>query len=114
MNEANTYSVQHEDPDRDALELHEPLSSQQRVLRTTLAVGLLGAARHNLDMGNDDVALFELAHVYLPPGPVPEERWRLGGIVQGDFHRAKGLVEIVFAALHVEPAFTRAELPRAR
>ena len=109
MYEAYTYSLQHGDPDPNALELPEPLSSQQRVLRTTLAIGLLGAAKHNLDMGNDDIALFELAHVYLPPGPVPEERWRLGGIVQGDFFRAKGLVELVFGSLHVEPVFTRAD-----
>ena len=47
--EAYTYSLQHGDPDANALELPEPLSSQQRVLRTTLAVGLLGAAKHNLD-----------------------------------------------------------------
>jgi phenylalanyl-tRNA synthetase beta chain len=110
MFEAYTYSLQHDDPDPNALELPEPLSSQQRVLRTTLASGLLGAAQHNLDMGNGDVALFEIAHVYLPPGPVPEERWRLGGIVQGDYFRARGLVEAVFAALNVEPTFTRADL----
>ncbi len=79
------------------------------MLRTTLAVGLLGAAKHNVDSGNDDVALFEIAHVYLPPGPVPEERWRVGGIVRGDFFRAKGIVEAVFEALHVEPTFTRAD-----
>jgi phenylalanyl-tRNA synthetase beta chain len=109
MYEAYTYSLQHGDPDPNALELPDPLSSQQRVLRTTLAVGLLGAAKHNVDRGNEDVALFELAHVYLPPGPVPEERWRLGGIVHGDFFRAKGLVEAVFDALHVEPAFAPAD-----
>jgi len=107
--EAYTYSLQADDPDPNALELPEPLSSQQRVLRTTLATGLLGAARHNLDAGNADVALFEIAHVYLPPGPVPEERWHAGGIVQGDFFRAKGVVEALFAALHVEPLFTRAD-----
>jgi len=109
MYEAYTYSLQHGDPDPNALELPEPLSSQQRVLRTTLAVGLLGAARHNVDLGNEDVALFEIAHVYLPPGPVPDEHWHLGGIVQGDFFRAKGLVELVFDALHVEPMFARAD-----
>jgi phenylalanyl-tRNA synthetase beta chain len=108
--EAYTYSLQHGDPDPNALELPEPLSSQQRVLRTTLATGLLGAAQHNVDAGNADVALFEIAHVYLPPGPVPEERWRLGGIVQGDFFRAKGIVEAVFAALHVEPTWSRVDL----
>jgi phenylalanyl-tRNA synthetase beta chain len=110
MYEAYTYSLQHGDPDPNALELPEPLSSQQRVLRTNLTIGLMGAAQHNLDMGNGDVALFEIAHVYLPPGPVPEERWRLGGIVQGDYFRARGLVEAVFAALNIEPTFTRADL----
>jgi phenylalanyl-tRNA synthetase beta chain len=108
--EAYTYSLQATDPDPNAIELPVPLSSQQRVLRTTLAIGLLGAAQHNIDMGNTDVALFEVAHVYLPPGPVPEERWRLGGIVEGDFFKAKGIVEAVFAALHIEPTFERAKL----
>ncbi|MGN6798602.1 MAG: phenylalanine--tRNA ligase subunit beta [Gaiellaceae bacterium] len=110
MYEAYTYSLQHGDPDPNALELPEPLSSQQRVLRTNLTIGLLGAAKHNLDMGTGDVPLFEIAHVYLPPGPVPEERWRLGGIVQGDYFRARGLVEVVFAALNIEPTFAPADL----
>jgi phenylalanyl-tRNA synthetase beta chain len=108
--EAYTYSLQATDPDPAAIELPVPLSRQQRLLRTTLSVGLLGAAKHNVDMGNADVALFEVAHVYLPPGPVPDERWRLGGIVAGDFFKAKGIVEAVFAALHVEPAFERASI----
>ena len=110
--EAYTYSLQAEDPDPDALELPVPLSSQQRLLRTTLTVGLIGAARHNVDMGNHDVELFEVAHVYLPVAgsKVPRERWRLGGILQGDFFRAKGIVEAVFEALHVEPTFERAQV----
>jgi phenylalanyl-tRNA synthetase beta chain len=108
--EAYTYSLQATDPDPNAIELPVPLSSQQRVLRTTLAIGLLEAAQHNIDMGNTDVALFEVAHVYLPPGPVPDERWRLGGIVEGDFFKAKGIVEAVFEALHIEPTFERAKL----
>ncbi|MFL5925793.1 MAG: phenylalanine--tRNA ligase subunit beta [Gaiellaceae bacterium] len=108
--EAYTYSLQASDPDPDAIELPEPLSSQQRVLRTTLATALLGAARHNVDMGNSRIELFEIAHVYLPPGPVPREPWRVGAIVEGDFFKAKGIVEAVFEALHVEPAFERTQL----
>jgi phenylalanyl-tRNA synthetase beta chain len=109
--EAYTYSLQPDDPDPNAIELAEPLSALQRVLRTTLTGGLLGAAAHNLDMGNSDIALFEIAHVYLPTGTsVPDERWRLGGIVQGDFLAAKGAVESVFGALHVEPRFERARV----
>ncbi len=109
--EAYTYSLQPTDPDPNALELPVPLTSQQRVLRTTLGVGLLGAAAHNVAAGNDDVALFEVAHVYLPTGTsVPDERWRLGGIVSGDLFRAKGAVEGIFAALHIEPQFERARV----
>jgi phenylalanyl-tRNA synthetase beta chain len=105
MFEAYTYSLQPSDPDANAIELPEPLSSQQRVLRTTLTVGLLGAARNNVNAGNEQIGLFEIAHVYLPPGPVPTERWHVGGIVQGEFFHAKGIVEAVFEALHVEPVF---------
>ena len=77
LSEAYTYSLQADDPDTHAVVLPVPLSSQQRVLRTTLRLGLLGAARHNVAMGNAGVGLFEIAHVYLPTGAaVPEERWR--------------------------------------
>jgi phenylalanyl-tRNA synthetase beta chain len=109
--EAYTYSLQPADPDPNAIQLPVPLSSLQRFLRTTLTLGLLDAARHNVDAGNDEVALFEVAHVYLPTGSaVPEERWRLGGIAQGDIFRAKGAVEAIFEALHIEPRFERARV----
>jgi phenylalanyl-tRNA synthetase beta chain len=110
--EAYTYSLQADDPNPQALVLPEPLSELQRVLRTTLLFGLVGAARNNVNAGNEGVALFEVAHVYLPSGePLPEERWRLGGIAQGDFFVAKGAVEQVFSALKLEPRFERAPHP---
>ena len=110
--EAYTYSLQADDPDPNALVLPEPLSELQRVLRTTLLHGLVGAARHNVNAGNVDVSLFEIAHVYLPTGEkLPEEPWRLGGIVGGGFYRAKGAVEQVFSALQLEPRFERAAHP---
>jgi phenylalanyl-tRNA synthetase beta chain len=104
--EAYTYSLQADDPDPDALTLPVPLSQQQRVLRTTLRVGLLEAARHNVAMGNTSIRLFEVAHVYLPTGSsVPDEPWHLGAIVQGGFFAAKGVVESLLQALHIEPRF---------
>jgi phenylalanyl-tRNA synthetase beta chain len=110
--EAYTYSLQADDPHPGALVLPEPLSELQRVLRTTLLYGLVGAARHNLNAGTEDVSLFEIAHVYLPTdGPLPDEPWRLGGIVRGDFYRAKGAVEQVFSALKLEPHVARAPHP---
>src|SRR5207248_1676855 len=79
--EAYTYSLRPDDPDPRALELPEPLSAVQRVLRTTLVPSLVDAARANVDRGNEGVALFEVAHVYLPAGgKLPEERWRVAGI----------------------------------
>ena len=108
--EAYTYSLRPDDPDPRALTLPEPLSALQRVLRTTLAYSLVEAARANVDRGNERVALFEVAHVYLPRDErLPEERWRVGGIAEGGFFRAKGALETLLDALHVEPRFEPAQ-----
>jgi phenylalanyl-tRNA synthetase beta chain len=110
--EAYTYSLQPSDPDPAALTLPVPLSELQRVLRTTLLHGLVRAAQHNVNAGKEGVALFELAHVYLPTaGPLPLEPWRLGGIARGSFFRAKGVVEQVFSVLQEEPRFDAASHP---
>jgi phenylalanyl-tRNA synthetase beta chain len=110
--EAYTYSLQPTDPDPDAIELPVPLSQQQRFLRTSLVQGLVGAAQHNVDMGNTGIRLFEVAHVYLPVAGTkrPRERWHLGGIVEGGFAESKGVVESIFDALHIEPRFERAQV----
>jgi phenylalanyl-tRNA synthetase beta chain len=111
--EAYTWSLLPEDPQPEAVRLQEPLSSEQAVLRTSLVEGLLASARRNVDAGNDEIALFELAHVYLPTGEqLPEECWRVGGIAEGGFAFVKGTVEGLYAALGVEPAFEPAtDLP---
>jgi phenylalanyl-tRNA synthetase beta chain len=111
--EAYTWSLLPEDPTPGAIQLQEPLSSEQAVLRTSLVAGLLASARRNVDAGNDDIALFEQAHVYLPADDrLPDERWHLGGIAQGGFTFAKGAVEGLYAALGIEPSFRpAADLP---
>jgi phenylalanyl-tRNA synthetase beta chain len=107
--EAYTWSLVAEDTDPGAIRLPEPLSAEQAVLRTSLADGLIAAAERNVDAGNEGIALFELAHVYLPSGgELPDEPWHVGGIVQGGFLRAKGVVEGLYTALHVGAAFERA------
>ncbi|MFL6029677.1 MAG: phenylalanine--tRNA ligase subunit beta [Gaiellaceae bacterium] len=108
--EAYTWSLLPEDPNANAVRLEEPLSSEQAVLRTSVLHGLLASARRNLDAGGENVALFELAHVYLPSGEqLPEERWRVGGIVEGGFLLAKGTVEGLYAALHLDASFEPAD-----
>ena len=110
--EVYTFSLAAEDPSPHAVRLPDPLTSEHAVLRTTLLEGLVGAARHNVAAGNEGTALFELARVYLPSvEKLPEERWRVGGIAEGGFARAKGAVELLHAALHVEPRFERTQEP---
>ncbi|HEY3070421.1 MAG TPA: hypothetical protein VGJ34_08890, partial [Gaiellaceae bacterium] len=72
-------------------------------LRTTLLDGLVESARRNVDAGNEQIALFELARVYLPSGgPRPDEHWHAGAIVEGGFSRAKGVLAMLYDALHVD------------
>jgi phenylalanyl-tRNA synthetase beta chain len=107
--EAYTSSLVAEDPASDAIRLPVPLSAEQAILRTTLLSGLVQAARLNVDAGNENIALFEVARVYLPAGePRPDEHWHAGCVIEGGFLRAKAILETLYEALHVplrvEPA----------
>ena len=82
------------------------------VLRTTLLPSLIQVARHNLDAGNDGIALFEIAHVYRPSDEeLPDERVHVAGLAQAPFARAKGAVEEILAAGRAAGAFARGEHP---
>jgi phenylalanyl-tRNA synthetase beta chain len=123
--EAYTSALVRDDPHPEAIRLPDPLTADQAVLRTTLLGGLVDAARRNAEHGNEGIALFEVARVYLPPAPeprtgspsvpsgevLPEERLRAAGITEGGYFRAKGAVEVLHAALGVEPRFERAHEP---
>lgn len=101
LSEAYTWSLVASDPHPDAIRLPDPMTSDQAILRTTILPGLVEAARTALDAGADDVRLFEVARVYLPSGePLPDERWRVAGLVKGGFVAAKGVVEALYGALH--------------
>ncbi|MFN8635487.1 MAG: phenylalanine--tRNA ligase subunit beta [Chloroflexota bacterium] len=70
-------------PGRDGLTLHNYLSTEISVLRTTLLPSLLDTARATL-RNRERVAIFEIARVYLPPmTPLPSERLRLGIVMTG-------------------------------
>jgi phenylalanyl-tRNA synthetase beta chain len=110
--EAYTWSLVASDPDPAALRLPDPMSGDQAVLRTTLLAGLVESARTNVDAGNEHIALFELARVYLPSeGTLPDERWHVGGIAEGGFAPARAALEALHRALHLELELTRAEHP---
>jgi phenylalanyl-tRNA synthetase beta chain len=103
LSEAYTWSLVGSDPRSDAIRLPSPMTSDQAILRTTVVPGLVEAARTGVDAGAEHVALFEIARVYLPSGKqLPDERWRVAGVVQGDYAVAKGVVDTLYGALGLE------------
>ncbi len=109
--EAYTPSLVPSATEPGGLALPEPIGDQA-TLRTSLLHELVGAAERNLRAGNERIALFEIARVYLPQDDgLPEEHPRVCGIAEGGFARAKGAVEAVYAALKAELSVERAERP---
>jgi phenylalanyl-tRNA synthetase beta chain len=95
--------------------LQEPYSREMAALRNDLELGLVESAERNRNAGVERIALFEVSRVFLPSGgELPEEPWHVGGIVDGGFFSAKGAVELLHRALHVEPRFEAAEGRSAR
>jgi phenylalanyl-tRNA synthetase beta chain len=113
FSEAYTWSLVPADADVAAVPLQEALSAEQAVLRPALLPSLVEAVEANLNSGNEDVSLFEIARVYLPSGEqLPEERWHLAAVAQRDdsraaFFRAKGALETLCSVLKVDPHLSR-------
>jgi phenylalanyl-tRNA synthetase beta chain len=91
--------------------LPEPLSSEAAALRTGLVNGLVGAAHANLAVGTTGIALFEIARIYRCGGELPNERWHVGGVVEGGFADAKWAVEQLYAALKIDATYERTTEP---
>ena len=86
-------------------------ASDATALRGALVGSLVEAVRHNLAVGNSDVALFEIARTYRAGEALPDERWHVAGIVDGGLADAKWAVEQLYSALKVEPSYERAAEP---
>jgi phenylalanyl-tRNA synthetase beta chain len=87
-----------DDPRREGIVTHNPISVEHSVMRTTLLGGLLDAARHNLARDAERVALFESGRAYLADAS-PEGGGELAGAFAGRLapparepHRLAGLV----------------------
>ncbi len=116
--------------DRPAVELENPMSSDQARLRTTLLGGLLDAARRNRSHGAGAVRLFEAGAVYRPDpdpahrrpgephhvgailtGPVRRTTWREPAPPPADFFAAKGVLSALLEAMRVDWSGQRTEAP---
>jgi phenylalanyl-tRNA synthetase beta chain len=106
--ETYTPSLRADDSDTGAWRLPEPISVELAVLRTRLLPSLVEAARRNVELGARPAGQFELAHVYLPGEPLPDERRHVAAIVAGGWSRARGMVETLHSTLRVDGRFERA------
>ncbi|WP_159882741.1 phenylalanine--tRNA ligase subunit beta [Paenibacillus puerhi] len=129
LHEAITYSYTHPDHiaafpgiyrDAKPVALAMPMSEERSVLRTSLVPHLIDAAVYNRNRNNDDVALFEIAPVFLTDESrltrQPEEKLLLSALLTGkrselhwtgkpgnvDFYDLKGLFESVISYLGIE------------
>ncbi|MFM7319461.1 MAG: phenylalanine--tRNA ligase subunit beta [bacterium] len=85
------------------IKLEHSSRKKETTLRPSLAPSLLEARAYNQSHGNDNVALFEIAHAYLPqPGKaLPDEPVRVAAVIGGDWKQAKGLAESLAARFHL-------------
>ena len=97
------------DPLRQAVQIANPLSEDQSIMRTTLIPSLLANAQHNRNHQINDVQFFECSKVFIPSetDEYPNEPERVAGIIAGnlgagvygdplrpaDFFDIKGVVE---------------------
>ncbi|MGE5404534.1 MAG: phenylalanine--tRNA ligase subunit beta, partial [Candidatus Saccharibacteria bacterium] len=101
---------------RNTLAVANPFSEEQGVMRTTILPGLLETAVRNLSRRNEDLALFEIGHIFKPrTSGLPEEvlilaglsmgstpsSWQ-GGAVEMDFFFLKGVLADIFESLNIQ------------
>lgn len=110
--------------DEVLVELINPMSEDQSVMRWTLLPSLLRALSHNQRRGVADVHLYEMGTVFITADgrKQAKERLMVAGVLAGswrrpgwneaapalDFFDAKGVLEGVFESLHVERWSVRA------
>lgn len=103
-----------------AIKIMNPISEEYPVMRTTLLPGLMHTLQYNLSQKNENVAVFETGHIYIPRAlpltELPDEYERVAGLVMGateeegypngkaeyDFFTLKGIMENVLATTGVK------------
>lgn len=106
-------------PLRQSVVIQNPLSEEQRVLRTTLIPGLLETLARNAARRNKDLAVFEIGHVFFPLAgqELPKEELTLAGALTGslpagwhgpaerlDYYYAKGIIDTLLASFDITGA----------
>ncbi|RKY25951.1 MAG: phenylalanine--tRNA ligase subunit beta [Planctomycetota bacterium] len=87
----------------EPLVVRNPVNKREGLLRRSLLPCFLRVKRHNQNHGVADISIFELSRVFLPKRgrKLPEEKRVVGILRDGDFADLKGILESLFAGLHV-------------
>ena len=117
------------DERRSLVQIKNPLTEEQAVLRTTMVYSLLLNARKNADVGCFDLRIFEIGRTFIRrgDGEQPVEHNRMACLLTGqrygqswhfqdqqvDFYDLKGCVESVLAVLRIYPVSYRADIREA-
>ena len=121
------------DPFRLAVTLLNPLSEDQKIMRTMMLPSLLQNISRNTSRQNNDIRLFEIGKVFHPVDdtPLPHEEIRVAGVISGrrypgasllhfgnervDIFDCKGIVETILKQLRlskfVKSAFRNESVP---
>ncbi|MFQ5867124.1 MAG: phenylalanine--tRNA ligase subunit beta [bacterium] len=97
------------------VEITNPLSREQSLLRTSLLPGLISILKWNLNHGVTDMKIFEIGQVFFPGKEMPEEKRILAGALVGtqeegywedsskaiDFYYTKGIVDSLLGELGI-------------
>ena len=108
---SETYTPSLRPDDETDWKLPEPIAVELTALRTSLLPSLVEAVRRNVDAGAEQIALFELARIYLSNGELPNERLHVAGVAPGGYARVKGVVQALYEVLKAGAQFERADHP---
>ena len=89
-------------PLRKVVQVSNPLSEAHSILRPSILISLLEAARHNTARGTAELSLFESGTVYRAAEELADEHHALGILITGDVFAAKALVGAVLDTLRVD------------
>jgi len=111
-----------DDPKRRFVEILNPLTEDQTVMRTSLVPGLLKSTQRNVSRQVKNIELFEIGKIFIQKedAELPAETEMLGGILSGpnsrphwnvpetafDFFDMKGVVEGLADALKIDMQYT--------
>jgi len=103
----------------DSIELANPISSNQDVMRPSLVPGLLNNFEYNFNRGAQKFRIFEIGNVF-----TKEENWKsLAGLLffdesssdwsgsfQSSFYDLRKIIDLFFSRLNIDPVYNKASI----